>query len=123
MNTNQFTLKSQEVLQNAQLLAQKQGHQAVDEAHLMHALLTSDDTVIPFVLKQLEIKKEQLLEQAEKLLASYPKVSGAPQNISQKAGNILLSATQTAQKNGDDYVATDHLFLALCESKSPWRIG
>ena len=119
MNTNQFTLKSQEVLQNAQLLAQKQGHQAVDEAHLMHALLTSDDTVIPFVLKQLEIKKEQLLEQTEKLLASYPKVSGAPQNISQKAGNILLSATQTAQKNGDDYVATDHLFLALCESKSP----
>ena len=49
MNTNQFTLKSQEVLQNAQLLAQKQGHQAVDEAHLMHVLLTSDDTVIPFV--------------------------------------------------------------------------
>ena len=89
MNTNQFTLKSQEVLQNAQLLAQKQGHQAVDEAHLMHALLTSDDTVIPFVIKQLEIKKEQLLEQTEKLLATYPKVSGAPQNISQKAGNIF----------------------------------
>ncbi len=86
MNTNQFTLKSQEVLQNAQLLAQKQGHQAVDEAHLMHALLTSDDTVIPFVLKQLEIKKEQLLEQTEKLLATYPKVSGAPKTFPKKQG-------------------------------------
>ena len=117
MNANQFTLKAQEVLQNAQVLAQEKEHQFVDEGHLLHELIKTDDNVVPFIFKQLQINIGLIEKLAQSLLNQYPKVQGAQTSFSKKASQLLINATVIAKKNGDEFVATDHLFIALFESK------
>ncbi|MGA0415007.1 MAG: ATP-dependent chaperone ClpB [Flavobacteriaceae bacterium] len=119
MNANQFTLKAQEVLHNAQLLAQENEHQTVEDGHLLDALLSTDDNVMPFVFKQLQLNLGLIDKLAKSQVKQYAKVQGEELGFSPKASQILLNASAIAKKNGDEFVATDHLLIALFESSGP----
>jgi ATP-dependent Clp protease ATP-binding subunit ClpB len=115
---NNITLKTQEVLQSAQLLAQQYQHQQIEPEHLFKALLETDIDVIPYLFKKLQLNKDLLEKSIEKKLASLPKVQGGQHMFSQKASQCVLEAQKLAQENGDEFVATQHLLKAFLKVKS-----
>ncbi len=118
MNLNNLTLKTQEAVQNAQQSAFENEHQQIEPSHLFQGLLNTDDNVLPFLFNKLNVKLPLLKQLNESALKSFPKVTGATQMLSPKASQILMSAVTLAKKQNDEYVATEHLLLALFESKS-----
>ena len=76
MNLNNFTIKSQEALEKAEQLASAEGQQAIENGHLLLALLQTDENVVPYVLKKVNVNVEQLTNQVSELVKQYPKVSG-----------------------------------------------
>ncbi len=118
MNTNNLTVKTQEVLQGAQLLAQKLRHPQIEPEHLLKALLEVDKNVVPYLLKQEQINNNLLHQILDKTLESFSKVEGGQQQFAQKTTQCILEAQNIAQKNGDEFVATQHLLLGLFEVNS-----
>ena len=116
MNANQFTLKAQEVIQAAQQKAMDFGHQQVENSHLLHALLEIDTSVIPYISKQLQWNTTLILQLLRAALDRLPKVENTDLTFSQKASATLLKANSLAKKNKDDFVATDHLLMAIQQS-------
>lgn len=117
MNLNNLTLKAQESVQQAQQLAFENEHQQIENEHLFQGLLETDESVIPFLFSKLQIKTDLLKELNKSILKGFPKVTGGSQMLSQKASQTLMNAIAMAKKQGDEYVATEHLLLALFESK------
>ncbi|WP_406655295.1 Clp protease N-terminal domain-containing protein, partial [Ornithobacterium rhinotracheale] len=76
MDINKFTIKSQEVVQKAQQLAQMHGNQAIENGHLMEALLNEDNQVIEFILKKQGVNIDYLKKELEKIINTYAKVTG-----------------------------------------------
>ena len=118
MNLNNYTIKSQEALQQAQLITQIYGNQFIENEHILKAIFEVDKNVIPFILNKLNINVVLLNKLLDKQLESFSKVSG---------GNIMMSATATkslneaviiAKKMKDEYVSIEHLFIAIFKSKS-----
>ncbi|WP_420593256.1 ATP-dependent chaperone ClpB [Robiginitalea biformata] len=118
MNINNFTIKSQEAIQQAQQLAQEMGHQQVENEHLYKAIATVDENVLPFLLKKLRVNDVLVGQIVDKELESFPKVSGADLMFSAEAGRTLNEANTIARKDKDDYVSVEHLIQAILRSKS-----
>jgi ATP-dependent Clp protease ATP-binding subunit ClpB len=118
MNFNKYTIKSQEAIQEAQLIAQRFGHQHIENEHIFKAILTIDKNVIPFILNKLNINIELLSKILDKQLESFSKVSGANIMISTITSKMLNEAIIIAQKMSDEYVSIEHLLLAIFRSKS-----
>jgi len=118
MNGNNFTIKSQEALQQAQLLAQEKGHQQVENEHLFKAISQVDEHVLPFLLKKLAVNEELILKILDKELDSFPQVTGSEMMFSQAAAKTINQSAIIAKKLKDEYVAIEHLILAILESKS-----
>lgn len=118
MNFNNFTIKSQEALQQAQQLAQSMGHQQIENEHLFKAIGQVDENVLPFILKKLNVNTAMLNQILEKELESFSKVSGGEIMLSREAGKSLNEASIIAKKFGDEYVSIEHLLLAIFKSKS-----
>lgn len=118
MNPNNFTIKSQEALQQAQQLAQAMGHQQVENEHIFKAISEVDENVLPFILKKLNINASILFQILEKELESFPKVSGADLIFSRESSKTLNEANIIAKKMEDEYVSIEHLLLAVFKSKS-----
>ena len=118
MNLNNLTVKTQEVLQQAQLIAQQKQHQQLEPEHLFKALLDVDQNAIPYLLKQLELNPSLLKQIVEKSIDALPKVQGGQQMLSPKGSQCLMEAQSNAQKKGDEFVATQHLLLGLFEVNS-----
>ncbi len=118
MNFNNFTIKSQEAIQQAQQLAQSLGHQQIENEHLLKALFEVDENVIPFILKKLNVNVTLLQQLLDKQLESFPKVSGGDIMLSREAGKTVNEASIIAKKMNDEYVSVEHLLLAIFASKS-----
>ena len=118
MNFNNFTIKSQEALQQAQQLAQEMGHQQIENEHLFKAIGLVDENVLPFILKKLNVNTALLTQILDKELESFSKVSGGDIMLSQQAGKSLNEANIVAKKMGDEFVSIEHLLLAIFKSKS-----
>lgn len=118
MNLNNLTTKAQESVQFAQLWAFENEHQQIDNEHLFQGILETDDNVIPFLLSKLNVNTALLKQLNESALKSFHKVNGGNQMLSQKASKTLMNAFAIAKKQKDEYVATEHLLIALFESKS-----
>ncbi|KAB1062053.1 ATP-dependent chaperone ClpB [Salibacter halophilus] len=113
MNFNNFTIKAQEAVQQAQQMAQGNGQQAVETGHLLKAMLDVDENVIPFLLKKNAVNEDTFSRAIDKVVESYPKVEGGSLYLSQNAGKALNKASDLAKKNGDEYVSLEHVFLGL----------
>ncbi len=118
MNFNNFTIKSQEAIQHAQQIAQGLGHQQIENEHVFKAISEVEENVLPFILKKLNVNTSLLNQILEKVLESFPKVSGGEIMLSREANKTLTEASIIAKKMEDEYVSIEHLLLAIFKSKS-----
>jgi ATP-dependent Clp protease ATP-binding subunit ClpB len=118
MNFNNFTIKSQEAIQQAQQLAQGFGHQQIENEHILKAIFNVDENVTPFLLKKLDVNVTLVQQVLDKQLESFPKVSGGDIMLSREAGKTVNEASIIAKKMNDEYVSIEHLILAIFSSKS-----
>lgn len=118
MNFNNFTIKSQETIQRAQLLAQEMGHQQIENEHIFKAITQVEENVVPFILKKLAINFGMIQQILDKEMQTFPKVEGGDIVLSREAGKTVNEATILAKKMGDEFVSIEHLFLAIFKSKS-----
>ncbi len=118
MNFNNFTIKSQEAIQQAQQIAQGFGHQQIENEHIFKAISEVEENVLPFILKKLNVNISMLKQILDKELESFPKVSGGEIMVSREAGKTLNEAGIIAKKMEDEYVSIEHLLLAIFKSKS-----
>ena len=118
MNINNFTIKSQEAIQQAQLLAQSHGHQQIENEHLFKAIFEVDENVAPFILKKLNINVPLFEQILESTIQSFPKVSGGQIMLSRETNTALNEAEIIAKKMNDEFVSIEHLILAIFASKS-----
>jgi ATP-dependent Clp protease ATP-binding subunit ClpB len=116
MNINKFTQNSLQAVQNCESLAYEYGHQEIDVEHLLHSLLTLDDSLIKKLLEKMDINTEVFLAQVKGLLNKRPKVSGGQLVISNDLNKILIYAEDEAKQMGDSYVSVEHLFLSMLKS-------
>ncbi|MDR5590806.1 ATP-dependent chaperone ClpB [Christiangramia sp. SM2212] len=118
MNFQNFTIKSQEAIQQAQQLAQEMGHQQIENEHIFKAISMVDENVTPFLLKKLNINVNLFTQILDKSLESFPKVSGGDIILSREAGKTVNEASSIAKKMEDEYVSIEHLILAIFKSSS-----
>src|SRR3990172_13129551 len=114
MNFNNFTIKSQEALQKAQEIASGHGHQAIECGHVLKAILTVDDNVAPYILKKLGVSTNVFISAMDKIIESYPKVSGsAQQYLSGNANQAMQKAISHLKEFKDEFVSIEHILLGL----------
>ncbi|AUS04019.1 ATP-dependent chaperone ClpB [Pseudotamlana carrageenivorans] len=118
MNLNNYTIKSQEAIQQAQQIAQGYGHQQIENEHLFKGIFEVDENVLPFLLKKLNVNVSILEQALDKQIESFSKVSGGELMLSREAGKTLNEAAIIAKKMKDDYVSIEHLILAVLKSNS-----
>ena len=118
MNFNNFTIKSQEAIQQAQQIAQGFGHQQIENEHIFKAIFEVDENVLPFILKKLNVNIELLKSILAKELESFAKVSGGDLMLSREASKSINEASIIAKKLKDEYVSLEHLIIAIFKSKS-----
>ncbi len=118
MNSNNFTIKSQEAIQQAQVIAQTMGHQQIENEHLFKAITEVDENAIPFMLKKLGLNPNLINQILEKEMNTFPKVEGGDLQFSREASKTLNEASIVAKGMGDEYVSIEHLFLSIFKSKS-----
>ena len=122
MNLDRLTFKAREAFQEAQKKAEGLQHQQIDEAHLALALLEQKEGIIPPLLKKIGVSMEPLQRKVEEPLKRIPSVSGPGAagaiHITQALGALLSRAEGEAAQLKDEYISTEHLFLALLDPKS-----
>lgn len=117
MNFNNFTIKSQEAIQQAQQIAQSYEHQQIENSHILKGVFEVDENVIPFILKKLSINHELLKSLIDKTLESYSKVTGGNITLSNNASKMLNTASNEAKKMKDEFVSIEHLLIAILNTK------
>lgn len=118
MNFNNFTIKSQEAIQQAQQLAQGFGHQQIENEHIFKGILNVDENVLPFLLKKLNLNTTLLQQVLDAELERFSKVTGADLILSREASKSLNEASIIANSMKDDFVSIEHLLLAIFKSNS-----
>lgn len=109
-----LTIKSQKAIQKAQEIATANNNQAIETAHLFKGLLESDENVTPFLLEKFESNINTIQKIVDRMITSFPKVSGAgEQYLSNKANKALQEASVYAKKMNDEFVSVEHLLLGL----------
>lgn len=114
-----FTIKSQQILSEAQAMAFNMNHQAIEPLHILKSLAENDTDVMPFLFKKIGLDLPTISGQLEKQLKSRGKVSAIDkQHFTQAAQQVLFKAPAYAKEMGDDFASLEHLLLALMEIKS-----
>jgi len=123
MQIDKFTIKVQEILSQAQRIASENGHQSIDDIHLMSAVLGQKDGIIIPMLKKLEVNIDEFSSKINDALAGQPKVSGqtAQIYIGPELNDVLNGAFSEAEKLKDEYVSTEHILISLAQSSG--RVG
>lgn len=121
MNLQNFTIKSQEAIVQAQLIAGQLQNQQIEDGHILQAMLEGDENVTHFLLKKLGVNIQKLQQELTFLLNSYPKVSGGNgQSYLSKSGNaVIQKAILLAEKQGDEFVSLEHILQAFIEVSEP----
>ena len=117
MDINKLTIKSQEVLQQAQFLAKSFGQQTVETGHLLKAMLEVDEHVVPFLLKKASVNINSLTQKLNNIIQSYPKVSGGQVYLSNDLNDVMQRAFAALKINKDEFVSVEHLLQALLSGK------
>jgi ATP-dependent Clp protease ATP-binding subunit ClpB len=113
MNLNNFTIKSQEAIQQALQIASGNGSQTIEIGHLLQGIFEVDENVTPFLLKKLNVNDTNVRKAVERLVTAYPKVSGGQPYLSNAANQAISKATQLIKESGDEYVSIEHILLGI----------
>ncbi len=117
MNLNNFTIKSQEVIQQAQNLAMESGRQSIETGHILATMMDADENVVPFILKKMNVNLSMFETKLQELLNQYPKVSGGTQYLSADASQAVQKATSLIKEFKDDFFSLENLNLGLLAGK------
>ena len=118
MNLNNFTIKSQEAVQQSVQLVSQRGQQVIEAAHILKAVIMTGESVMNFLFQKLGVNVQNLQMVLDRQLDSYPKVSGGEPYLSSEANAVLQKAIEYSGKMGDQYVSLEHILLALLTEKS-----
>lgn len=113
MNFNNFTIKSQEAIQQAFTIAQGYNHQAIEPAHLLKGIINQSESITGFILRKLGVNPSTFDSVLTKILESYPKVSGGEQYLSSSASRVLQKSLDFSKEMGDQYVSVEHILQGL----------
>ena len=120
MNTNKLTQKSMEVIQEAQSIAISNSNQQIDTLHLLQALLSDENGLIPELLVKMGIDASAVRDRTEECVSKLPKVTGSGRRadevyITPETDKALNAAEETAKHMGDEYISVEHIFIGLIE--------
>ena len=118
MNFNNFTIKSQEAIQKAQEIAGAKQQQAIEPSHILKGIFTVDENVIQYLLKKLNVNTAALEQALDKIIESFPKVTGADQYLSRESSKVLQKAESYLKEFHDEYVTIEHLLLGILTTKN-----
>ncbi|MBR3087105.1 MAG: type VI secretion system ATPase TssH, partial [Kiritimatiellae bacterium] len=122
MNIEKFTQKAQLGLQAAREISIRFGHQEVDVDHLLLALVTQEDGLVPQVLAKCGAAVPDIKAHVEESLASKPHVSGDTEMgkiyVTQQLNELLVRAKDHAKRLQDEYVSVEHLLLAMTDGEA-----
>lgn len=119
MNFDNFTIKSQEAVQQALQIAQRNSSQSIEPVHLLKAVAEKGESVVKFIFQKLGIDLSIVETQLDKTIASQPKVSGSgEQYLSRESNDVLLKSIDYSKRLGDEYVTLEALLMALLTTKS-----
>ena len=118
MNFNNFTIKSQEIVQKAIELTRENGQQQIEPAHLFKALHAEAETIVNYIFQKCGVVVQPVIVRIDHLIDSYPKVSGGNVMFSRDSNEALQRALEYSKKNGDEYVSAEMIFMGIFLSKS-----
>ena len=118
MNFNNFTIKSQEAVQQAVNLVQTNGQQAIEPEHLLAGVLKVGENITNFLFQKLGMNGQQIATVLDRQIASLPKVSGGEPYLSRDTNEVLQKAVEYSKELGDEYVSLEAIILALLNVKS-----
>lgn len=120
MRFDKFTIKSQELLGEAQSLAALQGHQLIEPEHLVLAMLSQDKGVFKSMLRKLGVEPVKVANELAKVIERVPKISGTgmgESHLSPRTTQVLQASFAEASRIKDEYVSLEHIVLAVCNEK------
>ncbi|HIC91901.1 MAG TPA: ATP-dependent chaperone ClpB, partial [Syntrophaceae bacterium] len=120
MRFEQFTLKAQDALETAQRLSLELQNPQVEVEHLLKAMITQSDGIVPSILQKLGANSKNIIQEVEEILEKLPKVSGATGGrlyVSPLLSHVLDNAFKEAQGMRDEYVSVEHLLMATADEK------
>ena len=113
MNLNNLTIKSQESIAKAQMIASSNQQQQIDTSHILKAMMETDENIISFLLKKQDVDPKIIAQATEREIKSLPKVSGGNIYLSNGAQAALQKAIVFAQEQGDEFVSLEHFFYGI----------
>jgi len=113
MNLNNFTIKSQEAIQHAFTVAQGNTHQAVETGHLIKGIIYVAENVVTFILRKMGVNISVFNKVLDKIIDSYPKVSGGEAYLSSQSILALQKATDLSKKYGDQFVSAEFILWGI----------
>ena len=116
MDFNQFTNKSQEIITNAQQITITSGHQFIENAHILSAIIEVDKNVFPHIAKKLGANPELIAKANNSIIDSYPKVSGGNINLSNISQKTVAESINFSKNMKDEYVSIEHLILGILKT-------
>ena len=119
MNFNNFTIKSQELIEQSAQSARTLHNQSVEPEHLLYTMITKDDAVTRYLLQKLEASPQHIVNSLDNEIKRLPQVSGGDTYISNRLNQVFNNALAFAQDSGDQYVTIEALLYALLSVESP----
>ncbi len=118
MNFNNFTIKSQEVVQKAIELTRQSGQQQIEPVHILKALISESETIVNFVFQKLEANLNSVNLAIDKEIQGLPKVSGGEVFLSRESNDALQKAIDFSKSMGDEYVSVEALLMGILKTRN-----
>jgi ATP-dependent Clp protease ATP-binding subunit ClpB len=118
MRWDKFTVMSQEAFQAAQAKAEQMGHQEVRPEHLLLSFLEQEENIVNAVLAKLGVNPQKIRDELEKELGKRPQISGGEVYLGSALRQVMNESQKEADKLKDEYISTEHLFLAMLKDGS-----
>lgn len=119
MNTQNYTQKTVEAIQNAQNIARENDNQSLVPEHLLYSLLDQDGGLIPSLFGKMGVDCNTVLGELDSYIATLPKVSGGEMYLSSETDRVIRTAEKTAKSMNDEYVSVEHLMLGIFTNMTP----
>lgn len=117
MDFNNFTTKSQQAVQKAQMLATERENPQIENSHILEGIFDADQSVLPFILGKAGVNAEDFKRQLGVILSALPKATGGEVMLSREASRMLTEAQSIARQMKDQFVTIEHMILAMTKGQ------